>query len=436
MPAARAVGLLVALAFVLRVAANLWLTIPTPVLHADALWYHLTAANLAAGYGYIHHFTGKPTAAWPPGYPFLLSVLYRTLSPDPAWGFALNAVAGTITCWLTGLIARSLFSTRAQVVATALIAVAPSQILFSSLLLTETIFTTMMTALVLGAIVLLDPSRQRSPVLWILWGAAVGLAGLLRAEAVLLLFAPVLVLLTQRMRRTAAIAVLGCAVAGAVACQTPWLVRNARVFGRIVPASTSFGRTLLIGHNPVADGGMNLYSPDPAADQRDLIAGGPERELAVDNRLRDAGVRFALENPRAELGLVFRRLYRMYHGDRVWNEWYAEPSASAGGSAPHPPIGEAAMEMLGRASNLFYWLLLLAAAPAAMGLVSTDRSSQNGPRSGYWLVLSVLVLWSAFYGVVLYGSERFHFALIPLACVLASATISAGVERMRSDGLR
>ena len=264
MPTTRTVALLLVLALALRLAAIWWLTTPAPVLHADSMWYHLSAANMASGHGYIHHFTGKPTAAWPPGYPFILSVLYRSFTTDPAWGFALNAIAGTVTCWLAGRIALALFSAREQVAATALVAFAPSHILFSSLLLTETIFATMMAALVLAAIVLLDPAARRSPVRWIVWGAAVGAAGLVRAEAVLLLFAPLSVLLLQR-RASAALLVFVCAVSGAISAQAPWLARNAHLFGRIVPATTSFGRTLLIGHNPVADGGMNLVDEENRA---------------------------------------------------------------------------------------------------------------------------------------------------------------------------
>jgi hypothetical protein len=431
MSPARTIALLLALALGLRLASNLWLTVPTPVLHADALWYHLSASNLAAGHGYIHHFTGKPTAAWPPGYPFLLSLLYRVFTSDPAWGFALNAVAGTTTCWLAGRIARELFSTRAEIAATALVAIAPSQILFSSLLLTETVFTTTMTALVLAAIRLVDPSLRRPLFAWTAFGAAVGLAGLLRAEAVLLLFPPLVVLASQRTRRHAALVMFVCALGGALAAQAPWLVRNAILFGRVVPATTSFGRTFLIGHNPEADGGMNLYSPDAAADQRDLAAGGPERELAVDDRLRNAGVRFALEHPRTELHLVLARLYRMYRGDREWNEWYVDTApgstAASNGAAPHA-LSPSTREMLGRACNLYYWLLLLLAAPAIAGIAPLGPSARRGV-SGRSVVVWVVVVWSGFYGIVLYGSERFHFPLIPLACVLAAGTICAALAR-------
>jgi len=412
MSTARRVGGLLLVAFLLRLGSNLWLTVPTPGIDADALWYHSSATSLAAGEGYVHHFTRLPTAAWPPGYPAMLAAVYRLFGADPAWAFLLNVVAGTLSCWLAGRIALAIASTRAQLLATGLLAVAPSHILFASLVMSETVYTTMMTGLVLGAIVLVRRGDERVPWGgWLGWGAAVGIASLVRAEAVVLLAAPLVVLATTRMRarHIAAIAIL--VVAGAFFAELPWLVRNARVFGRVVPVSTSFGRTFLIGHNPVADGDMNLYSPDPEADQRDLATGGPARELAVDERLRDAGLEFMREHPGEELRLIGKRFYNMFRSDRVWSEWYipADPA--------RVPAG--AIERLGQLSNLYYWLLLLVAAPAFVRSLRRADSAR--------LLLSLVVIsWSAFFVVLLYGSQRFHFPLLPLLCVLAADTLCRG----------
>ena len=308
-------------ALVLRLGSNHWLTVPAPGIDGDALWYHSTATSLAAGQGYVHHFTRLPTAAWPPGYAAILAPLYFLVGPDPAAGFFLNAVAGTLTCWLVGLLAFALTaSMRARLVATALAAFTPSHVLFASLLLSETVFTTIMMALLLGAVVLVRRSVASAPRFewpaWFAWGIGVGLASLVRAEAVILVAAPVAALLAMRMRFATVGAVAAVTFAGVVVGELPWLVRNAALFGRVVPVSVSFGRTFLIGHNPVADGGMNDWSPDPAADARDLMT-GPAGELVVDERLRDAGIRFMLDNPVAEAKLVLRRLWAMFRGDRV-----------------------------------------------------------------------------------------------------------------------
>ncbi|MFN2427797.1 MAG: hypothetical protein ABR587_15275, partial [Candidatus Binatia bacterium] len=67
-------------------------------------------------------------------------------------------------------------------------------------------------------------------------------------------------------------------------------------------------------------------------------------------------------------------------------------------------------------SNLYYWLLLAVAAPAFV------RSF--APRDSARLLLAMTILsWSAFFVVIFYGSERFHFPLIPLFCVMAADSL-------------
>lgn len=416
MSPARWIAGLLAVAFGLRLGANLWLTIPTPEIVADSMWYHASATLLAEGHGYIHHFTGQPTAAWPPGYPAILALLYRLFGSDPSRAFALNAVAGTCTCYLAGRIARAMTDTgrgtQAQILATALVALLPSHVLFTSLVMSETVFTTMLCALVLMAIALVRRSTQAVAWKgWLGWSLLVGLASLVRVEAVVLLAPPVVVLAIGRSPRLrpGTIALLaGVLGLGVLTAELPWLVRNLDVFGHVVPVSSSFGRTFLIGRNPVADGDMNLYSPDPQADQRDLLHGGPAGELAVDRRLRDEGLRYMLEHPGRELALVPRRLASMYRNDRVWGEWYrpADPARVPPGT----------VHALGTLSSAFYWAVLLLALP---GLVTAFTR----PRPAQRIVVLTVVSWTGFFVLLLYGSARFHFPLMPLLCAMAASTL-------------
>jgi len=117
------------------------------------------------------------------------------------------------------------------------------------------------------------------------------------------------------------------------------------------------------------------------------------------------------EHPGEELRLIGKRFYNMFRSDRVWSEWYipADPA--------RVPAG--AIERLGQLSNLYYWLLLLVAAPAFVRSLGRADSAR--------LLLSLVVIsWSAFFVVLLYGSQRFHFPLLPLLCVLAADTLCRG----------
>ncbi|MGD0766291.1 MAG: hypothetical protein ABR978_08305, partial [Dehalococcoidia bacterium] len=64
----------------------------------DAFFYHYFAIYLSRGLGYINPFTGANTAMWPPGYPFLLTALYRLLGPHVAIAWGANIVLGAFSC--------------------------------------------------------------------------------------------------------------------------------------------------------------------------------------------------------------------------------------------------------------------------------------------------------------------------------------------------
>ena len=60
---------------------------------SDFAWFDERAAELAAGIGFQEN--GIPTAFWPPGYPFVLSLIYRLFGHSWLAGMLFNAVLGT-----------------------------------------------------------------------------------------------------------------------------------------------------------------------------------------------------------------------------------------------------------------------------------------------------------------------------------------------------
>jgi 4-amino-4-deoxy-L-arabinose transferase-like glycosyltransferase len=129
---------------------------PLATYYGDDFWHHATATHLATGRGYINPYTGTPTAEWPPGYAMILALVYRLLGPSPTGAFVLNAVASTTTAVLTWRLASTLGSPRGGVIAAAAIALLPSHVLFTGLVLSETVFATAVTLLVLVSISLVE----------------------------------------------------------------------------------------------------------------------------------------------------------------------------------------------------------------------------------------------------------------------------------------
>lgn len=376
----------------------------------DALWYHNGAQLILRGGSYVSPFTLQPTAMWPPGYPAVLALGYRLFGAAPATAVALNAVFGAVTCWLVWRLGLRLVGAKGALVATALLAAFPSHVFFAALTLSETFFTCLVSGLLLAAVALGERPAPYALGGWLLWGAAAGATGLVRSEAVLLTAVPALALASRGAWRSSA-RVLGAIVFGALLALAPWMVRNARLFGVIVPTSTSFGRTLWIGHNPIARGGMTVAIQ--GAMQALLVRQGPfpwspAGELAMDRALRDDALAFAVANPLRELALVPARIYHLFRGDHVWQAWY-EPGT------PRIAPSEGARRLLGRAADVYYGVV---GVLAIAGWLLPPRA----PADGWRIVKTLAVTWVAIFAAI-YGDPRFHQVLLPIGCLLASVAV-------------
>ena len=386
----------------------------------DAGWYHSTAIGLARGIGYASPFDLQPTAAWPPGYPALLAGAYRLFGASPSTAVALNAVSGAVTCLLVWHIGRALAGRRAGLVAASLFAAFPSTIFFAALVLSETFFTCVACALVLAGVRLVG--RDAGGVPWLLWGVGAGLVALVRAEAIVLLLVPA-VTLASRGALGASGRILAVTVFGAIVALAPWTVRNARVFGTLVPTSTGFGRTLWIGHNPDADGGMRVELQRAMAASMTaagVTPAGPAGELATNRLLLREAIAFAVAHPGREVGLTAARVYHLFRGDHVWQSWY-------GPGTPRPLPSASARTWLGRFGDAYY---LAVGFLALAGWLAREPE----PAAGWRFVDLAMGIWIAVFALV-YGDPRFHQVLLPFACVLASSGLVGAADHRQGREL-
>ncbi len=385
----------------------------------DALWYHASAQLLVRGHGYVSPFTLQPTAMWPPGYPALLALGYGLFGASPKTAVALNAVFGAVTCWLVWRLGLRLIGVRGALVATALLAAFPSHVFFAALTLSETLFTSLVSGLLLAAVALGERPAPYAVGGWILWGAAAGATGLVRSEAIALAAAPAIAVASLGAWRASG-RVLVAAVFGAILALTPWIVRNLGLFGVVVPTSTSFGRTLWIGHNPLATGGMTVAIND--AMEALLVRHGPFEwspagDLAFDRMFRDDALAFAVAHPLRELALVPARAYHLFRGDHVWQAWYHR-------GTPRVAPSEAARRLLGRVADGYY---LLVGILAVAGWLLRRPS-----RAAAWRQLDVVcVVWIGIFTLV-YGDPRFHHVLMPIACLLAATALTRDAREPRA----
>jgi 4-amino-4-deoxy-L-arabinose transferase-like glycosyltransferase len=260
----RAVVLLaaiVALGGVLRWGA-MQATYPVVTI-GDENYYAMTALQIARGRGHVNGTSPEASRAWrPPVHSYLLSLLadpqVSSLNEFTTPAFVrpmllLQVVLSTALVALTALLGQALFDTRVGLVAGLIAALYPALIAHSHTLWSETLFGLLVTAALLG-VVLVARERRWSGVVFS--GLSFGVAALTREVAL-----PVAAVAafwwwwtarpeaaqrgaaersrTERTGQRRRAALQGATMlALALLLIVPWTLRNDRVLGRFIPVST------------------------------------------------------------------------------------------------------------------------------------------------------------------------------------------------------
>jgi 4-amino-4-deoxy-L-arabinose transferase-like glycosyltransferase len=245
------------LAFVgaLALAARLAAVAATPgyrPVHDDASYARVARSLLTAG-----HYPGHPVpgGGWqvsayrPPGWPVMLTALWRTFGTTVTGARVAEAAIGACAAVLVAVLARQAFGGGAMLPAGLVAALSPLAIAVGASLESETLFT----ALILGAACAAFAAR-RSPRLTplIAAGALGGLAALTRANGLVAVPALALVAAAGAPSWRARAARFAVPVAVAALVVAPWTVRNAVELHTFVPVSTEVGNTLAGTYNPVS----------------------------------------------------------------------------------------------------------------------------------------------------------------------------------------
>jgi 4-amino-4-deoxy-L-arabinose transferase-like glycosyltransferase len=396
-----------ALAFVLRAAWALLFGRVEGGPH-DALVYEITAGNLADGRGYSQLF-GGPTAHWPPGFPFLVSLAYRVAGTHVKLGLALNVVLGAATAVLLYLVARRMLGRAGGVVAGAGFALLPAPIFFTGLFLAETTFIFMLVGFV--ALALFLPDRRWTLVVL---GVAAGLAALTKGEGLLLPVIPLAMWWGEVARREwltrAAVVVVAMALT-----ILPWTIRNAIEMDAFIPVATNASTTLWSGHNPSANGGPTYAPPELLARIPKKRIGASEYEVREARLLRREAISWAIHNPHKELGLIPRKLLMLGNAtSNVFPIWF--------NAGDHREVGTSSLLAFGvLGDGLDYLLILLTLASVA--LIGGRRLWRSQPAMRG--VLAYLVASLVTYGVIYYGQFRYRLALEPLMLLVATPLLLA-----------
>jgi 4-amino-4-deoxy-L-arabinose transferase-like glycosyltransferase len=375
----------------------------------DPTLYALFADTIADGDGYVRP-TGEKFAYYPVGFPATVAGLKKAqdiVGADRSI-FSIkmmNGVFGAITALLLYLLARRLFDRRTGVVAGALLAVFPSQVYYTGTVLSEPLFTLMW----IGALtVLLWKPWDRDGMPWYqLFGAGLLLGYATMTRGVTLAFPAVLLvvwLFQLHSKRRALVQAL-IVWAGLAVLVVPWSVRNTLAFGEITGPSTNLGDDLCIGNYLGAQGAFTLQGKCFAHD-----AGKTPQQVELDRNKE--GVRIALRDvashPFRMPKLIAQKAYWLLYKDDD-GIWAAE---SYGNDYFIPNFRR---EVLAFAANAVYYAtgLIVLAGILVFALAKDVRR----------LMVVLALLYMLAIPLVFFGDPRFHFPAIPLAVLIAAATI-------------
>jgi 4-amino-4-deoxy-L-arabinose transferase-like glycosyltransferase len=388
----------------------LWQTdgLGTPI--TDEQHYRRLGANILAGHGFAME-PGSPTSIRPPLYPAMLAATWFVTGAEnlPAVR-ALQVVLALLTTWLVFVLGRRLYDERVGRIAAAIAWLYPSLIFSNVLILTETLFTLLLVAFVLLAVMLVQEPRARTAVAC---GAVLGLAALTRSVLwpAPLLLCPLLAWLLRAPVRTRIVlpALVLVAYAAVIA---PWAVRNTRLQGVVTIVDTMGGINLRMGnyeHTPED----RMWDAVSVTGDRNWVYALQDEPLTgpVTEGIKDKWAqRKAIEYMRANPGLTFRRSVIKFA-----DFWGLEREFMAGVREGFfaPPLWFQALATV---------TILAGFAAVLTGGAAGAWLSPPGDWRLHLLVLFPIALITGAHTIV-FGHSRYHFPLMPLLGIYAAALV-------------
>lgn len=391
------IALVLVVAFGIRVV-EIQRTSYTPI--NDPKSYVILSTEIAHLGDYSSHDPGAggsrgPSAYFPPAYPYFLAAVH-VISPSIGAARIAQALLGTATVALVGLIALECFGEVIALIALIIAAAYPVMIELSATLVAENLLVVLSLAAVWAV---LRARRSSRPYAWAAAGGLlIGLAALTHENALVLLIGAL------ALRRTPKAALLLLVVTAFTI--VPWTVRNAIVLHRFVPISDETGITLAGTYNPVSAHDAHLpYG------WRLYLYGEPHHRLsepALNGRLTSRALHYIGQHPLAPIQVAFHNTRRMFEleGSIAWKT-----------SAASIDLPRATAEV----GVISFWLLCLLALAGAF-----TQAARRAPR-WLWLVPLLYALSIVFVNV---ETPRFRLPIDPFLILLAACAVGTAVARL------
>ncbi len=411
--AAGAFGLPAAGVFVAALAArllHLWQMRGTPyfsTLMGDARGYDLWAQQLAAG-----DWVGTDVFYQAPLYPYFLGVIYAVAGHDLMAVRLVQAVLGSLSAVLVAWAAARLVSTRAGIVAGALMAAYAPAIFFDGLI-QKSVLDVFFVASALTLIAALTTGAHDRKRVWLGLGVVLGCLSLTRENALVLIAVVAawgwIGVTRRRLSRAAAV---GCFAAGLGLVLAPVVIRNAAVGGGVYLTTSQFGPNFYIGNHEGADGSYSALR---------FGRGSPEFERRDATELAERAARRPLSP--AEVS--------SYWTGRAWSFITGQPGAWLSLMARKAALLVNATEALDTESQESYaewsWPLRVFGPVTHFGvlvpLALVGVWVTWADRRRLWVLYAIGVAFTAS-TLAFYVFARYRYPLVPLLVVFAAAGLT------------
>jgi 4-amino-4-deoxy-L-arabinose transferase-like glycosyltransferase len=382
--------------------AHFYLTLASQVAHSGD--YANTGVSAGGAHG--------PTAYFPPAFPYFLAAVDLISGHRVPGGPAIEpariaqAVLGTGTVALVGLVAFEIFGAAVALVALAITAVYPALVELSATIYAENLLIPLILAAIWAA---LRARRSDTPYRWVAAaGVLTGLATLTHQNGVVVVFA--LLPAIWSIRRGPLLL-----VALAVVTIAPWTIRNAIVMHSFIPVSDETGLTLSGTYNATS-----ADDPQIPYRWRDISSIPSEADLLrtahtltepqLDSKLRSRALHYIGHHPAAPLAAAYHNTRRLL-----------ELESSLAWRASTYNIGVA--RSAARVGVLGFWIVALLAVLGAF-----TAAARRAPR---WLWVTPALLYLS---VVFVNAEtpRFRAPIDPFLILLAACALVTAFARARA----
>ena len=357
-------------------------------IRSDSLVYHSLAQSIINTGTYA--FEGKITGIIAPGYPMFLSGLYFIFGPEQFYVKIIQSLLEIFTCLLFFKVCLNYFDNRKSLIALAIFAFFPSNILFSQTILTEPLFGFM--AILILFLILKDNFLKYVFLIGLLWGYAI----IIRSS-----FAPSIILtplfLFFYVYKRKEINFSGIAkytllfVFGASIIIFPWLVRNKMSLNTFTIA-TQGGFTFWSGSNPDATGTWyhKIEESNPAFNIED--------EAERDKLFYKQGMDYALNNPAKFVVTGIKKLGYLFSSERMIVLYFTKGD---GKESTSTQVYRSVNPLVTALINIPYFIVMLL---GIWGLLMMKRKM--------FFIWGMIFCWM-FTFFMFVALARYHYVLIP-----------------------